>query len=218
MLQPVKHGTTADSVEAALFAAICDGTLPPGAPLRLQQLAGDLQVSMMPVREAVRRLATMELVDLQPNRGAWVRQLSADDLTATYEARLLLEPAAVRAGAQRFTEADAARARAALERRAAGIAAGELMETRNAHEEFHFAVYESCRNPWLARAILPPWRNAERYRIGALSDPAMLVQRGHEHEQLLAAMIAHDGTHAEEVMVQHINGGLAMARAKLAAG
>jgi DNA-binding GntR family transcriptional regulator len=215
MLQPLKHGTAADSVEAALFAAICDGTLPPGAPLRLQHLADELRVSMMPVREAVRRLAAMELVDLQPNRGAWVRELSVDDMTATYEARLFLEPTAVRAGAEHFDDVDARRARAALDRRAAGIAAGELMETRNAHEEFHFALYEACRNPWFVRAILPPWRNAERYRIGALSDPEMLAQRGREHEEMLAAMIDHDGAAAERVLIAHITGGLAMARARL---
>jgi len=213
VLQPVRHGTAADSVAAALFAAICDGTLPPGAPLRLQHLADELRVSMMPVREAVRRLAAMELVDLQPNRGAWVRELSVDDMTTTYEARLLLEPVAVRAGAERFAEADTARARAALERRAAGIAAGELMATRNAHEEFHFALYEACRNPWFVRSILPPWRNAERYRIGVPAGP----ERGREHEQLLAAMVAHDGARAEQVLIKHINGELEMARTKLAA-
>lgn len=215
MLQPVKHGTAADSVEAALFAAICDGTLPPGSPLRLQQLASDLRVSMMPVREAVRRLANMELVDLQPNRGAWVRELSSDDMMATYEARLLLEPTALRVGAPLFGETDATRARAALDRRVAALHAGQLMDTRNAHEEFHFALYESSRNPWLRSAILPAWRNAERYRIGALSDPEILERRGHEHEQMLAAMIEHDGARAEKVLVEHIRGGLAMARSKL---
>jgi DNA-binding GntR family transcriptional regulator len=209
MLQPVRHGTAADSVEAALFEAICDGTLPPGSPLRLQHLADELRVSMMPVREAVRRLAAMELVDLQPNRGAWVRELSVDDMTATYEARLLLEPVAVRTGAERFGDADAARARAALDRRAAGIAGGELMATRNAHEEFHFVLYEACGNPWFVRSILLPWRNAERYRIGV---PA---ERGRDHEKLLAAMIAHDGARAEKVLIKHINGELEMARTRL---
>ena len=214
MLGPLRHGTTADAVESALFAAICDGSLQPGAPLRLQQLASDLGVSMMPIREAVRRLAAMELVELLPNRGAWVRDVSMEDLGATYEARLILEPAAVRTGAARFGPEDEKRARSALESRARGLESGDLMETRHAHERFHFAIYEACGNPWVIRGILPMWRNAERYRIGALSRPEILAQRGREHEELLAAMLAHDGVKAERVLVQHIRGGLQMATSK----
>lgn len=91
-----KRQTTADFVLQALYLDILQGEYQPGSFLRLNDVAEQLGVSIMPVREAIRELASLGIVDSIPNRGAQVRYLSLDDLVETYRARLYLETLAIR--------------------------------------------------------------------------------------------------------------------------
>ena len=79
----------------SLRAKIPSGELPPGTALIQANLAKDLGVSMTPVREALRNLATEGLVTMSTHRGATVTQLDIDDAKEIYRIRLQLEPSAV---------------------------------------------------------------------------------------------------------------------------
>lgn len=179
-LGPTKRSTTADQVEASLFDAIMDRRLPPGSPLRLQELATDLGVSMMPVREALRRLEALALIEIQPHRGAWVRPLTRDDLRDTYFTRLHLETLAVRHGAGRFTTSRASDAAGALQDHEAARDTGDHIAARDAHERFHFLLYEASGSQWLMWSIRPAWRNSERYRVESMRHPDRVAARGRE--------------------------------------
>jgi DNA-binding GntR family transcriptional regulator len=203
-LPPVSRVTAADGATAALFEAIVDGTLAPGAHLRLGELAEQFGLSMMPVREAIRRLEHLGLVEVEPHRGAFVREMTLEDLTATYETRFLLEGEAARLAAQRFTPAAAAVAREALAARAYHLELGNTQQARDAHERFHFAIYESAGNPWLVRSIMPLWRNAERYRLESMRHPELAAQRAREHEAILAAVLEGDGEAARDRTIEHL--------------
>lgn len=203
-LAPVAHATAADAATSALFTAIVDRTIAPGSHLRLQDLAEQFRLSMMPVREAIRRLAALGLVEVEPHKGAFVRPMTLEDVTATYTTRFLLEGAAARAAAARFTDADAEIAHDALDDRARFLDRGDAEHARDAHERFHFTIYDAAGNPWLNRCIMPLWRNSERYRIESMRHKELNEQRAREHEEILAAVIAGDGDAAEEAMVLHL--------------
>ena len=79
----------------SLRAKILSGELPPGTALIQANLAKDLGISMTPVREALRNLATEGLVTMSTHRGATVTQLDIDDAKEIYRIRLQLEPSAV---------------------------------------------------------------------------------------------------------------------------
>src|SRR5438093_22182 len=79
------------------------GDVAPGGRLRIEDLAELLEMSPMPIREALRRLDSAGLVEHVPHRGARVAELSLPDLREVYEARLALEPLAVQQAAVRFT-------------------------------------------------------------------------------------------------------------------
>ena len=64
-----KRRTAADEAERALFQSIASGAIPPGAQLRLQELCEQLQMSMMPIREAIQRLQALGLVEVVAHRG-----------------------------------------------------------------------------------------------------------------------------------------------------
>ncbi len=204
MIGPVQHGTAAEAASEALFEAICDGSIPPGTHLRLQELADRMGLSVMPVREAIRRLAAMELVDVEPHKGARVRPMTLADVQDTYNTRFVLEGAAVRAGALHFTTRDEDTAEAALQERAEHLAAGRWKQARDAHERFHFALYDASGSVWLSRSILPLWRNSERYRLESFRHPEFADQRAREHSDILAAMVARDPEEAATALVAHL--------------
>jgi DNA-binding GntR family transcriptional regulator len=204
MLVKAQLESASDVAAQSLFDAIVDGRIPPGAPLRLKELSEQLGMSMMPIREAIRRLAALDLVEIEPRKGARVREMTLEDLQDTYFSRLHLESIAVWEAAKRFTVDDGERAAAALADRAAAEEAGDRVAERDAHERFHFAVYEASRRTWIVRSILPAWRNSERYRVEALRSHELQHERDNEHVQLLAALQRGNGPDAVRWIAAHL--------------
>lgn len=203
-LAKARRDTAADVAAEALMEAIIEGAIPAGAPLRLQEVADRLGMSMMPVREALRRLASLDLVEIEPHKGARVREVSLEDLTDTYYTRLWLESLAVREAAARFTVEDLRVAETALADHANAMSAGDRVSQRNAHERFHFAVYGASGHPWLVRSLLPTWRNSERYRVESMRHPESQVHRDAEHKFLLEAVARGDADAAVGHLVAHL--------------
>src|ERR1700759_3819667 len=108
--------TLAEKAFDTLHTAIITGQLRPGTRFTIEELAELIEMSPMPIREAVRRLDAAGLVENIPHRGARVTELSVRDLSEAYEARLALEVLAVRRAAERFTAEQAAEARRSLAR------------------------------------------------------------------------------------------------------
>lgn len=217
MLSKAQLESASDVAAQALFDAIVDRKLPPGSPLRLKDLSEQLGMSMMPVREAIRRLAALDLVEIEPRKGARVRELTLTDLEDTYFTRLHLEGLAVWEAAQRFTPQAHERAGTALQALEAAQANGDRVAARDAHERFHFAIYEAAERPWLVRSILPVWRNAERYRVEGMYRADLIDERDREHVELLAALAAGDGHLAVRWLTEHLTTSVRLAGASLAA-
>jgi len=197
--------TLAERAFEALHVAIINGDLAPGARLRIEELAAMLGMSHLPVREAIRRLVSTGLVEHIPHRGATVVELSLEDLRQLSEARLLLEPEMIRRAAQTFGRDDERAASAALKsiasKRVDGAAA-----TWAAHTDFHFALYERCGSDWLLRLVRPLWESSQRYRltIPTLDSKQRQREAAAEHEELLAACVAHDGDRAAKALHNHL--------------
>lgn len=196
--------SSVDFAVTALYMDILEGVYPPGSFLRLNDVAEQLGVSMMPVREAIRELAALGLVEAIPHRGAQVRPRSVDDLVETYYGRLHLETLALKLGAAGFTDAQTEAARAANRHRIAALEAGDPYAIVTTHEAFHFRLYESCENPWITKALLPGWRNAARYRGTMLLSPDMRSEHDEQHAQLIEAMAARDAGRAVALLYSHL--------------
>ena len=110
----VRHRTMAEAALERLREAIIMGELTPGTPLRLEDLAGQLGMSISPIREAVRQLEALGLAEHLPHHGAKVMELDVEELRELFSIRLAIETMAVRRAAERFDPADEATARAHL--------------------------------------------------------------------------------------------------------
>jgi DNA-binding GntR family transcriptional regulator len=187
------HRTLAERAYATLHEAIVTGVLSPGERLPIEDLAEVLDMSPMPIREALRLLDSVGLVENVPHRGARVTELSIEDLREVYEARLALETLAIRHAAERFTEQDAI---LATEKLAAYVRASrqqrDLARLWATHTAFHFALYDAARSRWMSRLIRPLWESSERYRFAVLPVRQNLEERQREHERMLRACVEND--------------------------
>jgi DNA-binding GntR family transcriptional regulator len=198
------HRTLAEKAFTALHEAIVTGRLEPGERLPIEDLAETFDMSPMPIREALRRLDSVGLVENVPHRGARVTELSAADLVEVYEARLALEPLAIRHAATRFDEEDRRAAETALARLIAAYERDDVKEVWLAHTEFHFALYRAAGSRWLLRLITPLWESSERYRFASTPIRRAVVDRQAEHERMLEACTAHRPAEAVRELRNHL--------------
>ena len=102
-----------DKLAAQLHARVVSGDLASGTRLRQEALAEEFGVSRTPIREALRKLQASGLVELHPNRGAFVRGLSPREIRDAYEVRATLEALAAELAATRISRDQLLRLRAA---------------------------------------------------------------------------------------------------------
>src|SRR3954451_18493185 len=194
----------AEAALERLREAIIRGELTPGTPLRLEDLARTLGMSISPIREAVRQLEALGLAEHVPHHGAKVMALDVEELRELFSIRLALESMAVRRAAALCTDEDIAMARLQLSQYDVARRAGDVRAAVRAHGAFHFALYEAARSPWLVRLIRPAWDSCERYRPVLLAKGK--VQDRHEEldVELLAACESHDGDRAARALHDHL--------------
>lgn len=200
--------TLADQLAVQLHQAILRGEYESGSWLRIRDIAEQYQTSAMPVREVLRRLDALGLVEVVPHRGARVAELSVADLEDTYQTRRALETALIGLAASRFTSAYADAAAEALTRHEQLIKSGDVDEARRAHTEFHFGIYRASGSRWLVRSLEPAWQNSERYRFTSPGDPRSSESSHEEHSEILAACVAKDEARAEAAIGRHLDGAL----------
>jgi DNA-binding GntR family transcriptional regulator len=186
---PPRDRTLAEAAATALHQMILSGRLPGGSPLRLQELAALLDMSVMPVREAIRRLASLGLVEYVPHRGARVRPSSVEDFLDTHRVRTLLEVPAIEEAARRFTEEDREIAEGLLAEFTELARLGDSVGARDAHRQFHFALFKASGSTWLPLALEPVWQNSERYRFVSAPDALELAEDDREHRSILESCV-----------------------------
>lgn len=214
--KPVRSRTLADQVAADLHVAILQGEFEGGAHLRINDLAERFDTSQMPVREALRKLSALGVVEILPHKGARVLALSVEDLDDVSRVRRLLEGHAIREAAVRFTPEHEKEASEALDRHVALLETGDVEAARRAHTDFHLALYKAADSRWLLHAIEPVWQNTERYRFTLSRVPSVNSQSYKEHLRILNACVAHDPDEAHRSLCEHLDG--AYERMKLAMG
>lgn len=187
-----------EAVTEALRNSIHLGQLKPGQKLSQADLAEQLGVSRIPLRDALRRLESEDLVRIDGRRGTWVSELSADEIREMYEIRLTFEDRCTRYAIRNMSDEDLEEIVELL----------DLMEEAEAgHDEAGFAArrkfyarfYECANRPLMREQILLLRDNVSRYH--RVSD------HGHAHDahtQFKEAILARDAKGAAEILVRHL--------------
>jgi DNA-binding GntR family transcriptional regulator len=208
MSQPAElFETKSDYAYRQVRDRILSGELQPGAVLQQRELASRIGISTTPLREALRRLKSEGLVELDAHRDARISPLRAEEARDLLELRKSLDPLAAGLAAQRRTNADIQAIRAAhagLEPLPTQPAIGQLV----AHRNFHAAIYRASHNDLLIEALEGLWDKADRYRRLALQTDrgqAARDQKADEHRMLVDFIAAGDSDAAANMMRAHID-------------
>lgn len=193
------------------------GDLPPGERVLLDDLAADLGISAIPVREALRIVATEGLVVPVARRGYTVAPVRVKDLEETYRLRLLLEPLAVSLAVPRLTAEDLRQLDEELELLAGAFRESDWPSHRIHHRAFHFGIYAKCDSTWLMRFIEMLWTNSERYQLMTTRMRGELTERLSEHRRIMKACKSGDAAAAAEQMHDHLSRAAASLAAFIAA-
>jgi DNA-binding GntR family transcriptional regulator len=176
--------------------------LPPGAPLREDELMRDLNIGRTPLREAVKRLELENLVTVLPRRGTRVTDVQIADIVHITELRADLEGTAAELAALRLDDAERARAeelRGALE-----AAGGEPDALMRLDEDVHRLVWEACGNPYMDATLERLFALSLRIWYLVLDRVPGLSASVHDQRLLLNALIARDGARARTLMRDHV--------------
>jgi DNA-binding GntR family transcriptional regulator len=200
-LSIAERGSTPRLIADALRAAIVDGTLAPGAPLRQDAIARHFSVSAIPVREALRQLESEGWARVEMNKGATVAPMSADEAREVYEIRAALESLAIRLAIPAHTPASLRHAEA-LCAAAAAETEPSLYAVRN--EAFHMGLYEPAGRPQLFAMIATLHERGERYLRLKFGLPSYKGQSDREHAALLNAVRRRDVARAQSLVSKHL--------------
>ncbi|HLM10511.1 MAG TPA: GntR family transcriptional regulator [Thermoleophilaceae bacterium] len=181
--------STVDALAESLRARILDGELEPGTPLREETLAREYDVARHSLRSALRALSAEGIVQIEPNRGARVALLTAEDVRGLSELRTAIEVEAARmalaAGGGRLPAlVHSAMRRLASACRRARPSWGAVAET---HEALHHAIVEAAGSPRLA--AVHRQAGAELRLFVLQLPPAWTFERiASDHERLVEAL------------------------------
>ena len=190
---PLPRRLLRDDVHERLRDAIVDGTLPPGAQLRDQELAEWLGVSRTPVREALLRLEQAHLVRTSPGRSTTVATLESRSVAEAQSVVAAMHALAVREGGPLLGPDDLAEMRSAASEFADAVAAGDVEAALSADDRLHDVPVRASGNRALAAVLeqyTPVVRRLERLRFGSLAGRGSVVL----HERLITHCAA--GEHA----------------------
>ena len=193
---------TQEWVYRVLRAGIVNGALPGGMQLKQDEISAALNVSHIPVREALRQLEAQHLVTIHANRGATVTELSRDMLINSMKVRAAISVAMLREAVPRMTDEDFTALDAILEeqRKVSDTLASEKL---NIH--FHEVLTAKANNPIADMLMEIIQANINRYlRSGFYGDAAEREVSVVEHEKILAACKAGDADEAVKLLHAHI--------------
>lgn len=202
-LRGAARQTRADALKDAIAQAILNGDYAPGQRLDEVSVAQRFAVSRTPVREALKQLAALDLVELRPHRGAVVAGLQPSRLFELFEAMGEIEAACAKLAAERLSEAERAAVEAAWASCDAALQANDIERIHATNGAFHAAIQAGAHNQFLAEAARMLRRKlAPLARFQLQSDRT--DQSAREHRDIMAALRARRSSEAERAMRHHL--------------
>ncbi|AWK89813.1 GntR family transcriptional regulator (plasmid) [Azospirillum thermophilum] len=194
-----------DRIVQSVVDAIADRRLPPGTKLTEERLAQIFGVSRARIRTALSALAQIGVVELRPNRGAFVARPSAREAREVFEARRIVERGLLDrlAGAGPLPADAVARLRAHLAKEKAAAAADDRVAMIRLSGDFHLLLADLAGNGTLA-TFLDSLVRQSSLAIAALEVRQSPDCAAHEHQAIVEALAAGEGERAMHLMMEHL--------------
>ena len=198
-----------EEIRNAIREAIFSGKLNPGDRIIETYWARELGVSQGPVREAIRDLEAMGLVETVPFKGSRVRTLTEKDVRDNYSVRICLESKSIRDAISQLDDQQLAalveQLRTILHQMDDCANRGDLRQFTDCDTLFHRAIIDATGN----QVLLKLWEQCNMrnwFRFSALTDAESLRQLQSGHQQILEAICARDVKTATSMLEDHLTG------------
>lgn len=198
-------------VAERLREQIFNRELEPGSWIDEQKLALEYGISRTPLREALKVLAVEGLVTMKVRRGAYVTEMSAEDVTQVYRLLGLLEADAAAEVADKATDAELAELAALHQQLEAQ--AGQRDAFFKANEQFHLRLLAIAGNRWRNQIVGDLRKVMKLNRHHSLFKHGRVEESLAEHRAVVQALQRRDAAEASRLMRAHFVNGLAAARA-----
>lgn len=197
--RPIKR-TLRDQIYLRLRAAIMGGRFAPGQHLGITALAAAMNVSAMPVREALRQLVAEGALEMLPNRQVKVPKLTPESFRDILSVRLLLEGDAAARAAERHEPELLARLALWSEEMRASFSEQDIPRYFSTNQTFHFDIYRAAQSDELMRHIEQLWlRTGPVIRLVSLTEQGFVTSEKN-HARIIAALKARDGEAAADAI------------------
>ena len=191
-------GSKSQQAYEAVKARIVEGTYSPGYRLVLGSIARDLGVSVVPVREAIRRLEAEGLVTFERNVGATVAGIDPTEYLYTMQTLSIVEGAATALSAPLIDAVAIARARAVNEQMRECLNHFDPVRFTRLNQDFHSILFEHCPNPHILDLVHRGWNRLAALRSSTFRFvPGRAHESVNEHEALL--QLIESGATADEI-------------------
>lgn len=196
-----------EEIRNAIREAIFSGELKPGDRIIETYWAKELGVSQGPVREAIRDLEAMGLVETIPFKGSRVRSLSEKDIEDNYSVRICLESKSIRDAISTLPDKELTELIRTLQRVLAQMdecaKKADLRHFTDCDTEFHRAIIESTGNP----VLLKLWEQCNMrnwFTVSALTDAVSLLNLQSGHQKIMEAIRKRDQAEATATLEKHL--------------
>jgi DNA-binding GntR family transcriptional regulator len=202
VLAPLPRQSLARGAYDALLHAIVTGTLAPGERVRDKDLAAQLGVSRVPVREALKRLEGEGLIETVPNLATRIAPVRAEQAAQAFPVIAALQALGARLGVPALTSADDRRMEALDRRRAAALARGDVIAAIELDDAFHAVLLDASRNDELKRSLARLMPQIRRLDVLHFSDLAKR-DSGSDHAAILYACLQRDAHEAAALVEEN---------------
>lgn len=187
----IPRETLQDRVYRQITDLILDGEIAPGELVTIQGLADAFGTSAMPVREALKRLASADVLTVVSGRSIGIPPLSAERLADLRRVRREIEPLAASWAIGRGTPADLSRLESLLGEMDDAISKGEVKAFLHGNRAFHFGIYHIAGSPTLDAIVETLWLQISPY-FHLLYDSGNYPVANREHRAMLEALKSGD--------------------------
>ena len=214
-----KKSAISEDIIARLLTMIKEGQLQPGTKLPPErELAEAMQVSRPSLREALRALSIMNIIEIRQGDGTYITSLepellvehldfvfslSDSTIIELFEARKIVEVGLAAMAAQRITDEEIAKLEKSLSDSIENVADHALF--LQADVELHETIVEAARNPFLKRFMASIYNLGHASRSRTVEIPGVVEQVVEDHRAIVSALKTRNPERARQTMLQHLN-------------
>ncbi len=189
---------------------ILSNEIKPGEQINVQKVGEELSISKIPIREGIKRLESIGLVDNIPNVGVRVKKLDLNEMEQITLVRRELETLATRMAAGKIDKKTIKLLYSLIEKMEIERQAKNVDQYGNTNKRFHLSIYRSSEAEFIYNLIEDLWDRSERTRWVFSMFPERLEMSNLEHIEIVKLLEAHDSRAADIIYEQKTKGFLSV--------